>query len=41
MICAILFMENSDKSRFADLKNRVKNDYVLNKVEYPKTVTAL
>ena len=32
MICAILYMDNSEKARFADLKNRVENDYVLNKV---------
>ena len=31
----------SDKVRFADLKNRIKNDYVLNKVEYPRMVTAV
>ena len=34
-------MENSDKARFADLKKRVKNDYVMNNAEYPKKVTAL
>ena len=33
IICVILSLENSDKTRFADLKKRVKNDYVLNKVE--------
>ena len=41
MLCAILFLENSDKARFADLKKRVENDYVLDKVEYPRTVTAV
>ena len=41
MICAILYLENSDKSRFADLKKRVENDYVLNKAEYPRTVTSV
>ena len=41
MICAIIYLERSDKSRFADLKKRVKNDYVLNKAEYPRTVTAV
>ena len=41
MICAILYLENSDKARFVDLKKRVNNDYVLNKAEYPRTVTAV
>ena len=41
MLCAILYLENSDKDRLADLKKRIKNDYVLNKAEYPRTVTAL
>ena len=31
MLCAILYLENSDTARFADLKKCVKNDYVLNK----------
>ena len=39
MLCAILYMENSDMARFSDLKKRIENDYVLNKAEYPKTVT--
>ena len=34
-------MENSDKARFDDLKNRIENDYVLNKAEYPRMVTAV
>ena len=33
MLCAIQCLENSDKSRFYDLNKRVKNDYVLNKIE--------
>ena len=33
ILYAILYLENSDKARFAVLKNRVENDYVLNKVE--------
>ena len=41
MLCAILYLENSDKARFANLKKRVVNDYVLNKVEYTSTVTAV
>ena len=41
MLCAIIYLENSDKARFAELKKRVKNDYVLNKAEYPRTVTAV
>ena len=41
MLCAILYLEISDKARFADLKNRIENDYVMNKAEYPRTVTAV
>ena len=41
MLYAILYIENSDKSRFSDLKKHVENDYVLNKAEYPMTVTAV
>ena len=41
MACAILYLDNSDKSRFADLKKSLENDYVLNKAEYPRTVTAV
>ena len=41
MLCAILYLENSDKASFADLKKRIENDYVLNKAEYPRTVTAV
>ena len=41
MLCAILYLENSDRARFADLKKRVENDYVLNKAEYPRTVTTV
>ena len=41
MLCTTLYMENSDKASFADLKKRVKNDYVLKKAELPRTVTAL
>ena len=37
---AILYLENSDKAKFADLKKCSENDYVLNKSEYPRTVTA-
>ena len=39
MLCVILYLDNSDKSRFADLKKLVENDYVMNKAEYPRTVT--
>ena len=41
IICAILYLENSDKARFAELKKRVENKYVLNKVEYRRMVTAV
>ena len=41
ILCEILYIENSDKVRFSDLKNRVENDYVLNKAYYPRTVTTV
>ena len=41
MLCAILYLENSDKARFADLKKCVKKDYVLNMAEYPRDATAV
>ena len=41
MLCEILFLDNSDKTRSTDLKERVENDYVLNRAEYPRTVTAV
>ena len=41
MLCAILYLENSDKSRFSDLKMRDENDYVLNKAKYPRMVTSV
>ena len=41
MIWSILYLENSDKARFSDLNKRVENDYVLNKSEYPRTITAV
>ena len=31
ILYAILYLENSDKARFSDLRKRVKNDYVMNK----------
>ena len=39
VLCKILYLENSDKARFADLKKRIENDYMLNKAEYPRKVT--
>ena len=39
MIWAILYFENSDIVMFDVLKESVKNNYVLNKEEYPMTVT--
>ena len=41
MICAILYLENSDKARFYDLKKSVGNDNVTNKAECPRTVTTV
>ena len=41
MLCAIPYLENSDKIRFADLKKRVENDYVLKNEEYLRTLTAV
>ena len=41
MLCAILYLDNSDKAKFSNLKKRVENDYVLNKAEYPRTVTVV
>ena len=29
------------QDQFSDLKKRIENDYVLNKAEYPRTVTAV
>ena len=31
ILCAILYLDNSDKARFSDLKKHVENDYVPNK----------
>ena len=31
ILCAIIYLENSDKARFSDLQKHVNNDYVLNK----------
>ena len=33
ILCAIIYLENLDNTRFSDLKNQVNNDYVLNKAE--------
>ena len=41
IIYTIIYLQNSDKARFYDLKNRAENDYVLNKAGYPRTVTAV
>ena len=41
MLCTIFYLNNFDKAIFSILKKRVKNDYVLNKEEYPKTFTAV
>ena len=41
MLYEILYLDNSYKARFSDLKKRVKINYVLKKAEYPRTVTAV
>ena len=41
MLCAILYLENSGKTRFADIKKHVNNYYIFNNAEYPRTVTVL
>ena len=41
MLCEILYLENSDKAKFFDLKNNVENDYALNKAEYSRRVTSV
>ena len=41
MLRTILYLENSDKSRFYELKKRVLNNYILNNPEYPRAVTAV
>ena len=41
MVCTILYLDNWYKVRFYNLKKYVENDYVLNKVEYPKAVSGV
>ena len=41
MLCAILYLENSDKARFSELKKGVNNNFVLKKAESPITVTVV
>ena len=41
MLCTVLYLDNSNKSRFFDLKKRVQNNSIMDKVEYPRTVTAV
>ena len=41
MLCSILYLDNSDKARFAYLKKHVEKDYVPNKAEFPNTITAV
>ena len=38
-LCATLYLKNSEKYRSSDLKKRAKNDYVLNKAKYLRTIT--
>ena len=41
MLCVILYHKKYDKARFADQKKRFKNNYVLSKAEYSRTVTVV
>ena len=41
ILCAILYLESLDKARFDELKKHVDDYFVLNKVEYTRTVTAV
>ena len=41
MLCAILYLEDSDKVRFTELKKRVENYYVMSKAEYPRKVNSV
>ena len=41
MLYAILYLEKSDEARFSDLKKSVENNYVLDNVENPRTVTVV
>ena len=41
MLCAIIYIENSDKARFLDLKKCFENDYVMKNAEYPRIVITL
>ena len=41
MLFEILYFEKWYEARFSDLKKRVENEYVLNKADYTRTVTAM
>ena len=41
MMCTILYLENSDKARFGDLRKHIENGYLSNKEEYPRTINAV
>ena len=41
MLCVVLYFKNSNKSRFSDLNKRVKNDYIIDKSKYPKTIAVV
>ena len=41
MLCAILYLEKSDRARFSDLKKGIESDYVLDNNYYPRTVTTV
>ena len=41
MLHAIVYLENSYKARFSDLKKHVENEFFINKLEYPRNVNVL
>ena len=41
MLCTILYLKNSGKARFSDLKKYVRNNYILTKAIYPRFITVV
>ena len=41
ILCAILYFENSDKNRFAELKEHAKNNYASKNTKYIRAVTSV